>query len=93
MRKLAILILLLAIADVAYARPDARTMTCEQVKALIRQSGSVVVTTGEHTYERFVSGKAHCETSTVLRRAWTTTNDARKCLVGFICEKRVRPVR
>ncbi len=90
MRKLAIWILLLTIADAAYARPDARTMTCAQVKALVFQSGSVVLTTGEHTFDRYIAGQGRCETSSVKRRAWIATQDTNKCQVGFICVKRNR---
>ncbi len=88
MRKLAIWMLLLTIADVAYARPDVRTMTCAQAKALVRQIGSVVMTTGKYTYERYVAGQAYCERPYVKRRAWIATKDTSECLVGFTCEDR-----
>ena len=88
MRKLAIWILLLTIADAAYARPDIRTKTCAQAKALVQQSGSVVVTTGKHTYDRFVAGQAYCERPFVTRRAWIVTKDTKKCQIGFRCEDR-----
>ncbi len=88
MRKLPIWILLLTIADAAYARPDVRTMTCEQAKALVRQSGSVVMTTGKYTYERYVAGQANCERPYVIRRAWIVTKDTKKCQIGFRCEDR-----
>ena len=88
MRKLATWILLLTIADVAYARPDIRTMTCTQAKALVQQSGSVVMTTGKYTYDRFVAGQAYCERPYVKRRAWIATKDTKKCQVGYTCEDR-----
>ena len=88
MRKLAIWILLVTIADAAYARPDVRTMTCAQAKALVKQSGSVVMTTGKYTYERYVAGQANCERPYVTRRAWIATKDTNECLVVFRCEDR-----
>jgi hypothetical protein len=91
MQKLAIWILLVTIADVAYARPDVRTMTCAQAKALVLKSGSVVMTTGKYTYERYVAGRAYCERPYVIRRAWIATKDTNECLVGFRCV--VRPLR
>ena len=91
MRKLAIWILLLTFADAAYARPDVRTMTCAQAKALVLQSGSVVMTTGKNTYDRFVAGQPYCERPYVIRRAWIATKDTKKCQIGFSCED--RPIR
>jgi hypothetical protein len=91
MRKFAIWILLLTIADIANARPDVRTMTCAQAKALVLQSGSVVMTTGKYTYDRYVASQAYCERPYVIRRAWIATKDTKKCQIGFSCEE--RPVR
>ena len=88
MRKLAIWILLLTIADVAYARPDVRTMTCAQAKAVVLQSGSVVMTTGKYTYDRYVAGQAYCKRPFVTRRAWIATTDTNECQIGFRCEDR-----
>ncbi len=87
MRKLAIWILLLTIADAAYARPDVRTMTCAQAKALVRQSGAVVLTTGEYTYDRFVASRAFCERTYTTGPAWVATTDTSQCQVGFRCER------
>ena len=92
MRKLAISILLLAIADAAYARPDVRTMTCAQAKALVRQSGAVVLTTGKYTYDRFVAGRAYCERTYITGNAWIATKDTRQCQVGFRCEEPTRRI-
>jgi len=88
MRKLAIWMLLLTITDVAHARPDVRTMTCAQAKALVQQNGSVVMTTGKYTYERYVAGQAYCERPYVKRRAWIVTKDTSECLVGYRCVDR-----
>ena len=44
----------LAFTTLAQARPDTRTMTCQQTQALIQSHGSVVLTTGPNTYDRYV---------------------------------------
>ena len=93
MRKLTILILLLSLADIAHARPDARTMTCAQASALVRQHGAVVMTTGRYIYDRYVAGRRYCERTYVTRRAWIATGDTSQCLVGYTCEPRIRRFR
>jgi hypothetical protein len=90
MRKLTILIVLLAIADIAHARPDVRTMSCAQATALVRQYGAVVLTTGQYTYDRYVAGQRYCERPFVIRRAWVATGDTRQCNIGYTCEQRIR---
>ncbi|HSG96223.1 MAG TPA: hypothetical protein VLA28_11940 [Afifellaceae bacterium] len=89
MRKLTILVVLLAMADIAYARPDVRTMSCAQARALVIQYGAVVLTTGRYTYDRYVAGQAYCEMPFVIRRAWVATADTRRCNIGYTCEQRV----
>jgi len=49
----------LAFAAPAMARPDTRTLTCEQTHSLIEREGAVVLTTGPHTYDRFVSRRGY----------------------------------
>ncbi|RWO25789.1 MAG: hypothetical protein EOS10_29245 [Mesorhizobium sp.] len=46
--------ILFAATSMAYARPDARTMTCEQTQQLIQSRRAVVLTTGRNTYDRYV---------------------------------------
>ncbi len=89
MRKLTVLIVLLSLADVAWARPDVRTMSCAQARALVLQSGAVVLTTGRYTYDRYVSRQAYCERPFVIRRAWVATRDTNQCNIGYTCEPRV----
>ena len=90
MRKLTILILLLSFSDIAHARPDVRTMTCAQARALVRQSGAVVLSTGRYNYDRYVASQAYCYIPYYIRRAWIVTGDTSQCLVGFTCEPRNR---
>lgn len=46
--------ILLGATSMAYARPDARTMTCEQTQLLIQSRRAIVLTTGRNTYDRYV---------------------------------------
>lgn len=89
MRRFVLSILLLTIADIAYARPDVRTMSCAQASAIVRQSGAVVMTTGRFTYDRYVAGQAYCERPYVIHRAWVATADTNQCNIGYTCEQRV----
>lgn len=89
MRKLTIWILLLLIPDIAYARPDVRTMTCAQATALVRQYGAVVLTTGRYIYDRYVAGQGYCERPYIIQWAWVATSDTSRCLIGFTCEQRI----
>jgi len=89
MRKLMILILMLLIPGIAHARPDVRTMTCAQARGLVLQYGAVVMTTGRHTYERYVASQGYCYRPDVIQRAWIATGDTSRCQIGFTCEQRL----
>jgi hypothetical protein len=43
-----------AVTATAHARPDTRTMSCEQVRSLIQGHRAAVLTTGQNTYDRYV---------------------------------------
>ena len=45
---------LFAATTTAYARPDTRTMTCDETQRLIQSHHSAVLTTGQNTYDRYV---------------------------------------
>lgn len=77
---------LAATAALAQGRPDARTMTCGEVRAMIEERGAVVLTTGRHTYDRYVRDRWQCfSTADVGVRAFITTRDTRSCQV-WRCE-------
>ena len=77
---------MLAATSVAIARPDARTMSCEQARALLRQSGAVVLTTGQHTYDRYVSGYNYCSWPMAPTQTWISTADTNQCPV-YNCQR------
>lgn len=72
-------------ASAAQGRPDARTMTCGQARALVQQSGAVVLTTGRYTYDRYVASERHCAFAETIERAWIATRDTPSCFVGYVC--------
>ena len=89
MRFIVGILLVLALAGPASARPDARKMTCEQARQMIRQNGAVVMTTGQYTYKRFVASIGYCDYWETTRSAWTATRDNPKCRIGYVCEDRM----
>jgi hypothetical protein len=80
---------LCATAASAFAapRPDVSRMSCAQAQALIQQSGARVVTTGRHTYSRYVTDGRYCDAGDrFLHPAYTPTTDQRACFIGYTCE-------
>ncbi len=76
-------------AGQAFARPDTRTMTCSQAQTIVTQYNSIVLTTGQNTYARFVKGQGYCELGQVTARATAPTMDTKKCAVGYKCQDRL----
>ncbi len=72
------------------ARPDVRTMSCGQAQSLVQSRGAVVLSTGQHTYDRFVATAQFCSSDQVLERTWVTTQGGARCSVGYICRPRFK---
>ena len=72
---------LVAAAGTAFARPDTRSMTCQQTQRLIIRSGAVVLTTGPHTYDRYVAGFRYCSRPNAPVRTYVPTRDYDNCPV------------
>ncbi|MDX5594506.1 hypothetical protein [Pseudovibrio sp. SPO723] len=86
---LSILMLVVTVsAASAQARPDTRTMTCEQARNLVKQRGAVVLTTGARTFDRFVVDRRFCQRDEAIRSEWVQTKDIKQCRIGYTC---VRP--
>jgi quinolinate synthase len=71
----------------ANARPDPRTMTCEQAQAMVRQSGRIVMTTGANTFAQIVASSGMCTVSSA-RSQIVSTRDNPRCQIGFVCRPR-----
>ncbi|MER8826094.1 hypothetical protein NKH73_04030 [Mesorhizobium sp. M0938] len=71
-----------AFTALAQARPDTRTMTCQQTQALIQSHGSAVLTTGPNTYALYISRQHSnlCDWSEIPAVAFVPTRDG-QCLV------------
>ncbi len=73
--KLVILAFALVSAS-AFARPNTTNMTCAEAKDLVQRAGSIVLSTGKHTYERY--------STTGDRPAYVPTSDNSHCLIGYV---------
>jgi hypothetical protein len=80
---------LLVCAQAAVAQPLSQTtsLRCRDAAALVTSSGAVVLGTGAHTYERFVTG-AGCGRVAREEPAWVATLDTPQCFVGYRCREK-----
>jgi hypothetical protein len=69
----------LVAAGTAQARPDTRAMFCAQAQSMVYQYGSVVMTTGQHTFQKFVAGGRFCDPHEWSIPVSAATKDAKKC--------------
>lgn len=67
------------------ARPDTRAMTCEQGRGLIAQYGSIVMTTGQYTYDRIVHNRGFCGPGEETQLKIVPTLNDPRCRIGYIC--------
>ncbi len=81
---------LLISTSIAQARPDTRYMSCGQVQSLVQRSGAIILSTGAHTYDKYVKNHAYCNVSQELRSAYVPTADLRRCKIGYRCAERIR---
>ena len=72
----------------AQGRPPTLNMTGGQAQSLGRSTGAIVLSTGGHTYDRFVAGRRFCAPDEEQIPTWAPTRDAAQCLVGSRCEPR-----
>jgi len=79
---------LLAGTAIAEARPSTVTMSCAQAAATVARAGAVVLTTGAHTYDRFVASQSFCLAEELAEVARAPTTDSSDCAVGYICRHR-----
>ena len=70
--------MLLAATGLTEARPDTRTMSCQQLQQLIQSRRAVVLTTGPNTYDRYVRQFGiECNWPEVPMSAYVPTRDGR----------------
>lgn len=78
-------------ATPAAAQPRTATasLPCAALRALVERSGAVVLGTGPHTYERFVSDQRFCERSDFMAPAYAPAADMPQCFVAYRCRPRM----
>jgi len=76
--------MVLAATAVAEARPDVRSLSCARVQAMIDRNGAIVMTTGRHTFERFVNSRRYCENDQRVQPVRIDAADGR-CTVRGAC--------
>ncbi|MFB9981232.1 hypothetical protein ACFSQQ_19555 [Mesorhizobium kowhaii] len=68
--------ILLAATTLTEARPDTRTMSCQELRQLIQSHRAVVLTTGPNTYDRYVRQFGNeCDWPEVPMSAYVPTRD------------------
>jgi hypothetical protein len=53
---------------------------------VVASHGAVVMSTGRHTYERFVASPGYCLFGEYAYTAWAPTRDSRSCRLGYRCD-------
>ena len=81
---------LMAGTAIAQSRPSTLTMPCGQAAATVATYGAVVMTTGQHTFDRFVAHQGFCLPGEYADRATAPTLDSPSCAIGYTCEQRRR---
>jgi hypothetical protein len=79
------LVALFVTSSVAEARPNTTTMSCGEAAATVARAGAIVLTTGEHTYERFVAASTFCLGGEIAEPGIAPAADSERCQVGYIC--------
>jgi hypothetical protein len=87
-RFLAFALAVLASASLGYARQSTLNMSCAQAAALVASQGAIVLTTGQHTYERFVAHPGFCMLGEYGKISYAPTADTPQCRIGYTCQYR-----
>ena len=86
MKKLAIVLTLLATSAVAQNRPMTPGMTCDAVQRMVAQRGAVVLGFGPDLYDRVVSTPRFCLPGEVLVPISVPTRNG-DCFAGYTCRE------
>lgn len=79
------LIALIATTSAVAARPSTLGMSCQQAQNFVAAQGAVVMTTGPHTFQRFVTNPGYCMTAEWAEPALAPTKDTRNCPLFYYC--------
>ena len=67
-------------------RPNTLSMTCAQARGLVASTGSIVLSTGVHTFDKYVASPGYCEFGEYAYSASVPTRDTRSCPIGYRCD-------
>jgi hypothetical protein len=73
---------------IAQPRHSTVAMSCSQAARLVASTGAIVLGTGGHTYDRFVSDGRFCLRSEATEAAWVPAGNTPQCFVGYRCKER-----
>lgn len=87
MRRLSLSFLscLVATGALAQVGPSTLRMSCGQANGLVAVRGAIVLSTGPHTYDRFVRSRNFCEINETIEPAFVPTADVPQCWIGYRC--------
>jgi len=74
----------------AQPRPSTLQMSCAQARALVESRGAIVISTGQFTYDRYVSHVGFCQREETTEPAYERTADHQQCFIGSRCRQTVR---
>lgn len=67
-------------------RPSTLSMTCAQARGVVASAGSIVLSTGVNTFDKYVSSPGYCEFGEYAYSASVPTRDTRSCHIGYRCD-------
>ncbi|WP_029350606.1 hypothetical protein [Bosea sp. 117] len=85
---LALPLALMASAASAQPMPNSLSMSCAGARDLVSRSGAIVIGTGPHLFDRYVTNTSYCSITQVTEPAWVATADDPQCLIGKLCKDR-----
>ena len=85
MRHVLLLALLLAASTASAQRPSTLGMSCGEARGVVLSHGAIVLSTGTHTYDRFVAAPGFCPLGNWASPATAPTADAAQCPLGYVC--------
>ncbi len=70
---------------IAEARINTTRLSCAQAQDLVYSRGSIVLSTGRNTYDRFVADRSFCPIGDYTKPAYVRTRNHHACNIGYTC--------
>jgi hypothetical protein len=67
-------------------RPNTQNMSCAQARSVVASAGSIVLSTGVHTFDKYVVSPGFCSFGEYAYDATVPTVDTRNCRIGYRCD-------